>query len=402
MVRNFLVIGFILFAFLGISRCSKEAEEGLQNSLLKTKATDIVSLDTTNIPFDIKLKKEVIFESNEEVFLDGYLGDIAVDDKDRVYITATKPGKIGIYVFAPDGSFITEFGQEGRGPGEFESIGSIRIQGNELYVFGPRLQKYGVFSLVGYHLIRDQIIRRDSISKSDSLAKILKVNELLVTDTGEIIAKMSNRSMVKENEITKIFYQKLSENGNILPERILELKRFQAHFSERRIVPFVMPFARNSLVSMTGNGTFYAAWSEDFLINVYNLKGQHVRSFQFPYEKAPISISELDLHKSYLKILNEIDIPETWQALYTIENDDEKRLWVSTITKDDNVFQWWVVDEAGEVLAVFNRPRPQTEPQTVSVRPLYKIANGYFYEPERDKYGGVIRIVKYKIEFVKR
>lgn len=402
MDRNFLVIGFFFFVFLAISSCGNEAEDEHQNSLMKTKGTDVISLDTSNIPFNIELKRKVVFESSEEVFIDGYIRKIAVDDNDRVYITVNEPGKIGIYVFEPDGRFVTKFGQEGRGPGEFESIGSISIFRDELYVFGPRLQKFGVFSLGDYHLIRDQIIRRDSIPKHDELARILKVNELLVTDSGEIIVKMSSRSMLKENEITKIFYHKLSDNGNILPDRILELKRFQAHFSERRILPFVMPFARNSLVSMTSNGTFYTAWSEDFLINIYNPKGQYVHSFHFPYKKAPITISGLDLHNSYMKILNEIDVPETWQALYTIENDDENRLWVSTITKNDNVFQWWVIDETGEVLAVFNRPRPITEPQTVMVRPLYNIMNGYFYEPERDKYGGIVRIVKYKIEFIER
>ena len=131
MCKNILNISFILFVFLANSSCEKKAEEGLQNSLLKTTdtATNIISLDTTYIPFDIELKREVIFGSNKDVFIDGYIGEIAVDDEDRVYITATKPGKIGIYVFDPDGSFITKFGQEGRGTGEFEAIGSISMHG---------------------------------------------------------------------------------------------------------------------------------------------------------------------------------------------------------------------------------------------------------------------------------
>jgi hypothetical protein len=163
-----------------------------------------------------------------------------------------------------------------------------------------------------------------------------------------------------------------------------------------------MPFARNSLASMLNDGSFYTAWSEDFTIKKYDQKGQYVQSFQFSYENAPLYESELSLFEPQRKILSEIDVPETWQALHSMVTDDENRLWVSTITGNGNVFQWWVINEEGEVLAVFNRARKLTGPLSVLTKPLYSIKNGYFYEPERDEYDGAIRIIKHKIEFVEK
>lgn len=395
-----IVLIVISFSFL-FSGCTGSEKESNQKLANQDNDSDLIVLDTTNIPYDIELIKQVVFESNEEVFLDGYIGEIAVDENGRVYITATKMGVVGIYVFEPNGSFITKFGQEGRGPGEFEAIGSISIYENKLYVFGPRLQKFGVFSLDDYELIKDQIIRRDSIPKHDELARILRVNELQVTESGEIVAKMSNLSMSKENEITKIRYHKISDNGYILPDRILELEKFHFYFGKNEPYPVLMPFSRNSLLSVMSDGSFYTAWSEDFLIKKYDENGNYLKSFHFPYKNAPLSISGISLNDTKRKILDENDVPDTWQALHTIETDEKNRLWVSTITESDSTFQWWVLNEEGDVLARFDKPRKRSEISVMS-KPLYKIKNGYFYDTERDEYGGAIRVIKYKIEFLER
>ncbi|MEX0856628.1 MAG: 6-bladed beta-propeller [Balneolaceae bacterium] len=363
--------------------------------------SNVISIDTTDIRYSVKLIRETVFESNEEVFMDGYIGEIAVDNDDRVYITATNPGSIGIYIFEPDGSFITSFGQEGRGPGEFESIGSISIQGNKLYVFGPRLQKFGVFSLDDYQLIRDQIIRRDSIPKHDELARILRVNELQVTESGEILAKMSNLSLREENEITKVLYHKISADGHILPERILELDKYRFYFPSNAGYPILMPFVRNTLVATSGDGTFYTAWSEDFLIKVYDADGNYKKAFYHPVSRARLSMDEILLNKDQQRILSNYKLPDTWQALHTIETDDKNRLWVSTITESDSTFKWWVLNDKGELLATFTKPGARTE-NSVMTKPLYKIQNGYFFERERDIRNGIDRIVKYKIEFKER
>lgn len=397
--RNLTYItAFLLILFLGCNSTNKESD---QESTNRNNTSNLISLDTTNIKYSVNLIRKTEFESNENVFIDGYIGEFDLDSRERVYITGTKMGVVGIYVFEPDGSFITQFGQEGRGRGEFESIGSISIQGNKVYVFGPRLQKFGIFSTDSFEFLSDQVIRKDSIPNTDELASILRVNELKVNENGKIYAKMSNLSLSRESEITKVLYHQISEKGYILPDRVLELEKFHFYFMENGTYPILMPFLRNSLVCIAQDGSFYTAWSDDFYIEKYGESGKHLKSYQLPYQNVELTTENLDISKERRKVLAQNDIPDTWQALYTIEIDDENRLWVSTIIESDSMFTWWVISEEGKVLASFKKPGKRSE-ISVMTKPLYKIKNGYFYELERDIPNGIDRIVKYKIEFIER
>lgn len=394
-----VAVVLILFTALLLQACEGKEEDLHQSS--SATAPDVVLIDTTNIPYTVELKREVVFESSEEVFIEGYISKLAVDDEDRIYLSASNMGTAGIYAFEPDGRFISKFGKMGRGPGEFESISSLSTYGDNIYVFDRVLHRFGIFSLDDFRLISDEVLKTDSIGTEDKLARILKANELQITDSGDIIAEMSNLALRPENEITKKIYHKVSNDGYIQPGRLLELDKYRFIFTKHQPVPVLMPFSRNSLVSVMNDGTFYTAWSEDFVINKHDKNGNLLRSYSLPYENAPLSTSGLNLHESRERILREMNIPETWPALYTIQTDDENRLWVSTITESDSTFQWWVLNEEGNVLARFDKPGNRSG-ITVMSKPIYKIKNGYFYERERDTRRGIDRIVKHKIEFTER
>lgn len=381
--------------------CSNEKETKNKKKPILDLKSDEISIDTTNVKYEINLKKEVVFESSKKVIFDGYIGDIAIDKNGRIYITATKPGGIGIYVFEANGKFVTKFGEEGRGPGEFESIGSISVKNKKIYIFGPRLQKFGIFSVDNFQLIEDYIIRRDSLKREDDLIKMLRVFNLKISENNNLIAKMSILSRNQKNEIAKIIYHKVSPEGHILPKRILELDKYHFYFGKNELYPILMPFSRTTLVSLSGKDFFYTAWSDSFLIRKLDINGNYLKTFHFPFKRAPLTMSDLDLSNTQKRILRGNEIPKTWQALKTIETDSEDRLWVSTITESDSTFKWWVINEEGKVIATFTKPGKRSE-ISVMTKPLYKIKNGYFYELERNIRKGIDRVVKYRIEFVER
>lgn len=395
--RAYLIVIITLLTF----GCSENIEPNNAESSISESDSKIVEISTSDIPYDIKLEREVVFESNEDIFIDGYIGEIAIDSENRVYITATMMGTIGIYIFEPDGKFITKFGQEGRGPGEFESISSVNIQKDKIYVFGPRLQKYGIFSTDNLELIKDQVIRRDSISMDDDLAKMLRVGDLYVTESGEIFSEMRALSRSKENEIPKLIYHKISEDGYIQAERILELEKFRFFFGKNEPYPLLFPFVRTSRVDIAGDGSFYSAWTEDFTINKHDREGNFIKSFQLDFKNVPLDLNQLRLSNNQKKILSQNTVPETWQAINALEIDDDGRIWVSTVTERDSTFLWWVIDNEGKLLAQFEHPGKRKDIPIMS-NPVYKIKDGYFYERERDVNRGIERIVKYRVEWAER
>jgi hypothetical protein len=68
--------------------------------------------------------------------------------------------------------------------------------------------------------------------------------------------------------------------------------------------------------------------------------------------------------------------------------DDHNRLWISTIVENQKVYQWWVLNKKGKLLARFTWPRDE---------PIQDIQNHAIYVMIRNK-EGVARIVRYKIQ----
>lgn len=406
MLRNNTYLPIIFTCILLLKYgCNYEVknETSLPDHVSELENLEIYSPHTS--PRDtVELIKEAVFESNEEIYLDGYIKKIAIDDADRVYIGSASMNSGGVYVFAPNGNFLTKISGVGRGPGEFEALGSIDILNNKLYIFDQRLQKKIVFSLKNYEIINEALITTDSATASDSLIHMMRGSNLFVLQNGDAFLELSRWSMRKEFDIDKILFHSVSKNGNVLPGSIVEAKRFPFFFPETSDgieLPFTMPFTRSSLVSITREGTFYVAWTEDFLITVYNKEGDFKRSFHYPIEKESLSINELDIDRNRKSVLDKHELPQTWPALHTMQVDNEDKLWVATITESDSTFQWYVLDQKGEMLARFQMPGRRTFRSAMS-DPLIRIHNGYFYIREENHQEGNDRIVKYKINFIPR
>lgn len=364
-------------------------------------STDAQPADT------VEFMKAGIFESNEEVFIKGDTREVAVDEQDRVFIAAGNMSEGGIYVFQPDGSYLTTIGQRGKGPGEFLSISSMSIQDDQLFVFDPVQQRFSVFSISDFSLVREALIKRDEVRKTDTLAYILRGNKLLTAGDGHLLLSLRNITPTREKDVSKILYYRLSEDGRMTPGRILELERFQFYFPETERdskgyfrMPRLMPFSRSSLVTVSDDGLIYTAWTEEFLIKVHDLHGVYQRAFYYPYEKSRLSISDTELGEAEMSLLreNRSKIPGTWPALYTMEIDDQNRLWVFTITDNKMSYKGWVLNPKGELLAKFDWLGDRSSGHIMS-KPLMVVKNGYLYTRERDIRAGIDRIIKHRILF---
>jgi hypothetical protein len=152
-----------------------------------------------------------------------------------------------------------------------------------------------------------------------------------------------------------------------------------------------LPFYGKLLMNLSDDNNIYTAWSENFLIKVYNQDGEYRYAFYYPYERVPLSQAsskEAEIPKYFVENISQMELPETWPALHSMKTNSKNRLWISTIVKNMNVYQWWVLNQKGRLLARFTWPRS---------RKIEIIKNGYLYAKQKDA-KGVPRIVKYKVQ----
>lgn len=373
-----------------------EQVQGLENVSVFSFEEQLADADT------VELVRETVFESNEDVFIEGYTSDIAIDDQDRVYIVGSVPGKVHVYVFEPDGEFITKFYREGRGRGESEVIASMAIKDDKIYLLGTRLQKYLVYSISDFSFVRDAVIKRDSVD--DKKFSLIRASDLYVDEQDRVIMKF--RNLAFSDTLGQIYYYQVSEDGQILPNEVFTQKKYGVYQYEMGLQnggsitrPWSMPFNRGSQFSISQKGIIYDVWTEDFFIKMYNSDGDYLRAIYYPYNKNKLDTEKLDIHEDRKEAFEDEEVPSTWPAVHKIMVDEEERIWVASITDSDSTFQWFVLENTGELKAefTFQGKRSERSPMFQWQFPIVK--NGYFYTRERNLPEGIDRIVKYRIEF---
>ena len=352
---------------------------------------------------EIQLIPEQTFGSTDNVLI-GRLGSVAINENGRVFISDS--GQHIIYVYEPDGRFITRIGEQGRGPGEFLSVPILQIVSNRLYAFDYRQMRLSVFSLdslaISYTLNLNPK-NKDRIEELTNFSSIPWVyfrnddtflscfNQPFYTDPGKPEYNLEDEKYVK--------CYLMDAEGIILDGKILEVRGtgfLKGTVKRGDFSPGVFRhFATRPLITLSEDGQIYSAWSEDFLIKVHDSKGNYLQSWYYPNQKVRMTkenaIENVNSEHSKNVIMRNIDaLPETWPALNSMQIDDENRIWVSTIVEDFKVYQWWVLNEEGKLLARFNFARSEQ---------IEKVKNGYVYTRETDEETGLQQIVRYRIEF---
>ncbi|MDZ7680983.1 MAG: hypothetical protein U5J63_04535 [Fodinibius sp.] len=199
---------------------------------------------------------------------------------------------------------------------------------------------------------------------------------------------INNWDKIKRNGI----YYQLDEKGHIVNNKLFEKpSSIQVLVPlPQRQVGIPVSFYGKSLMDLSSEDQIYSAWSQYFLIKVYDSDGEYKRAIYYPHDRKLLtqkSVKKSGASKLLVDGMSKMNLPDHWPALHSMLVDDQNRLWVSTIIADEKGYLWWVLNKEGELLARFLLPRNKE---------VKTIKNGYLYTQEKnDK--GVSSIVKYKI-----
>ncbi|MEX0905881.1 MAG: 6-bladed beta-propeller [Balneolaceae bacterium] len=348
----------------------------------------------------INIIREQEFGDTDDVMI-SYPGSVEVDDSGRVYISDLPQGRAAIYVFHPDGSHLTTIGGYGEGPGEFRSISSTAIRQNQFIVYDGPLSRISYFSVGDsesgdsdpYSMSHMIIMNPDSWKSIEGLEDaFLFSRHFFVSGKGSVLT--SFKSITAEDDHLRFYY--IDSEGEVEPDQVLKLEQEEQRvtFSSGEMTGgLILPTSREGVLAMSGDDSIYSASTENFLIKIHSPDGQYQRAFYHPYEKTSLIKSELV--RSYeghpgRNAVRDADLPETWPALNSMLIDDENRLWISTIVDDDEIYEWWVLENSGELISKFNWPRDEA---------IEEIKNGYLYTRETEEETGLQQIVRYRIEF---
>lgn len=153
-----IVLFFIVFNFL-IS-CKQQKSEW-QGTIEEVDGVTVVRNPDEPYYGELIFNLEedlIIGREDDENFQFYRAYNLAVDNEDNIYVVDS--GNKRIQKFDKNGNYIQTIGRKGQGPGEFESLSEIFIDGSDIYASDNR--KIEIFDIKGEH--KDSISLRHPIS----------------------------------------------------------------------------------------------------------------------------------------------------------------------------------------------------------------------------------------------
>lgn len=349
--------------------------------------------------YSIELVPEHTYGEKGEPYLTTVLSS-AVDENGRIIIlNSNSDYSQSVYVYNDDGTFLTELGRSGRGPGEHGFIFDVQARGGNVYIRDVMNQRINIYSSTDYSFERTMMIGQLPIRNHEAVQG-LELGPILPRNDGNYLVNFYQRNADDGWPVHR--YMLMDENGNAIDYESTEFRSsFKAQGytdAEIRMVYMSMPFIGGSVSGYSNNGELYKAWNQDFLIKKYDGKGVYQSAIYYPLQGSPFELShhaptaffrENDVLKA--TGLHNQNLPETNPVISILMADDENRIWAAVpMYGEPKNYEWWILAPSGELLAKLQRPRDLR---------IFDIRNGYLYSKEIDDDTDVEFVVKNRIEF---
>lgn len=380
------IVSLLLMLF---AACSTSPEVEIPEEVAELENLTVIPSDSEPSQ-TIGFTRDMVYGDTDDVLV-GRIAGVAVDSEGRVFVADGDQNHI--HVYESDADYLTRLGNEGEGPGEFGNISSLKADEKYLYAFDRNQRRINVFSLEALEFSHSIPLLREDLDIEELAGRY--PGQYYLRNDGKLIVGYSQFFQMDDLEDDRqTLYYLVDQEGQVEGERFFEQKAADV-LTDRNGNSFMVmyiDFGRRPLLSVGADDKLYSAWSEDFLIKVYNADGKYERALYYPYSKSELDKSEVV--KEYegerlRRMIRNADLPETWPALHSLMVDDKNRIWASTFTDSPDKYQWWVIDKDGTLYARFDWPRE---------RSLVKVLDGYIYARETDKETGLEQVARYRIE----
>ena len=212
-----------------------------------------------------------------------WFGDLTafyVGPKENIYCLDGQERKI--IAFDKQGKFLYDFGQEGKGPGEFLYPNGIVVSSidTSIYIFDSGHRNISKFTMNGTYIksIRfDNYITKMSIFKSGNL--IIEFAEINVKN----IENTKYKLILLDNELSII-------NDSLYMETVSNLALIEGS-SDGRMFSIKVPFAPQMVWKIIGN-KLYVGYNERYEISVFDENGIYLKGITKKVKRQKVTSSD--------------------------------------------------------------------------------------------------------------
>jgi hypothetical protein len=283
-------------------------------------------------------------------------------------IAIANSGSSEIRFFDADGKYLYSAGRKGGGPGEFESMLSMKLmQGDSLLVFDWRNQRASLLDADGNLTRATQFRFLGAMGGFPMIVAPFEDSSLLLGvrsffGTGDIKSGLSRDEVV---------FVRADAEGELLDTlAVLPGGEMNVRTEGGGVMLGDRPFGRWPSHDVYRDGFYYGS-RDRYEIDHYSLDGRLLRSIRRAIPNMKVSAADIENYKRdhiedaedenqrqlAVRLLEGVEFPEEFPAYGEIIVDDVRNIWVAVYRKpDDEQPRWTVFDSNGQLLGVVWMP----------------------------------------------
>lgn len=355
---------YFLFTLFFMISCGNDANQGTFQTEFFGNHPNINSFESIGeADSEITFSGRVPFGATSDDVFYRYLFRMAVDDAGRVYLNNDR-----IQVYNPDGSHLRSIGKQGSGPGEFQVIHNYQIKNNKLYVYDALGFRLSIFSLDDFTLEKEIPLQSPKGMRGFGEFHVYQNGNMLAGY--ERMKKSVSKTVIIPDEY--MHYYVIDNEGN-LSNTLSYKTTIEGHYAfetDRMRASGEIPHDRTTLMAMDEADRLYMLWTDDLAIKTYTPDGKALNGIYYPIENA--AMQEITTREIIYREIEEA-YPTSYPAVKSFLVDDKGHIWVATIPEDQEMYNWVVLNETGEILAKFSWPRNKM---------IYVVKNDHAYTIE--------------------
>ena len=282
----------------------------------------------------------ILFGPIAQIAVNGH-GDILVSEAARVSL---------VRAFGADGTFLSQVGGQGQGPGEYEDYVEGPVIGIEdsVYLWDSWTSRILIYDPENFSYVQSVHVAEEGLTTIDPLIGAIKdgwymgigLPTFLISDDGSLT--------VNDNRYTELI--KVNRDGSYQKDPL-------GIIPDGEVIPFVqgpragfvgIPFARSPVLASGLDDMLYYGWNDAIEIMTVSTDGSARDTIRYEHEPVPITNAEMaeashEEDPFRLQLLATHEPHKTKPAFQTFVVDEMSRIWIKLSGSEGATEAEWLV-----------------------------------------------------------
>ena len=297
--------------------------------------------------------------------------NVAVNSRGQIFVLEPRPASVR--AFGVDGSYLSNVGAVGEGPGEFSpflGLGNMLTgPADSIYVYEDlRSRRVLVYDPFTFEFVRSFSVPAYPVEEGTRSENLTLLG---VVEDGYLfrLRLVPHGLLVTAHRETTDVIRLVNLDGSYGPvvatgqgyEGVVALREIP-QFGQKIPLPNGIPFGRSTKWGLGPDGMLLAGWNDIIDIAVLSDSGVEERRITMDHDPVPVTQAEMDNRMSnhgpdMQNTYRERGLHTTKPAYQELLVDDENRVWLElSITEDSTGVDWLVLDMDSRVVGTASFP----------------------------------------------